>query len=69
MSGPHKHESNKAPVRDGLTSSSREGAVMALELRVNQGTGRGRSMREQKSLPLSDKRSTDDDRLYPGRAV
>jgi RNA-directed DNA polymerase len=38
MSRPHKHESNKAQLRDGLTSSSMEGSVMELEPRGQLGT-------------------------------
>jgi RNA-directed DNA polymerase len=39
MRRPHKHESNKAPLRDGLTSSSCEGTIMVLEPRGQTGTG------------------------------
>ena len=38
MRRPHKHESNKAPLRDGLTSSSCEVTVMEMELRGQPGT-------------------------------
>jgi group II intron reverse transcriptase/maturase len=40
MSGPHKHESNEAPLRGGLTSRSAEDAVMALEQSGQPGTGK-----------------------------
>ena len=42
MGRTHKHESNETRLRDGLTSSSCEGAVMALEPRGQTGTGRER---------------------------
>ena len=45
MRRPHKHESNKAGKRDGLTSSSREGSVMELEPRGQPGA---EEMRQQK---------------------
>ena len=35
--GPHESESNDASLRDGLTSSSNEDAVMALEPRGQLG--------------------------------
>lgn len=38
MSSPHKHESSEASLRDGLTSSSCESAVMAVEPRGQPGT-------------------------------
>lgn len=45
MRRPHKHESSKARLRGGLTRSSREGAVMALEPRGQPGTGTWRQQR------------------------
>lgn len=45
MSSPHKHESSKAPLRDGLTRSSDEGAVMASEPRGQPGTGKERQQK------------------------
>lgn len=41
MGRPHKHESSEAPLRDGLTSKSNEGAVMALEQRGQPGAAKG----------------------------
>lgn len=40
MRSPHKHESNEAPLRDGLTRSSGEGSVMGLEPRGHPGPGK-----------------------------
>ena len=40
MRRTHKHDSNEASLRDGLTSSSCEGAVMALEPRGQTGNGK-----------------------------
>lgn len=39
MRKPHKHDSSEAPLRDGLTSSSCESAVMAVEPRGQPGIG------------------------------
>ena len=41
VSGPHEDESSDAPLRDGLTRSSEEGAVMAVEQRGQPGARTG----------------------------
>lgn len=54
MSRTQEHESNEAHSRGGLTSSSCEGAVMALEPRGQRGTGKERQQ-EWKSAPEQQK--------------
>lgn len=59
MSGPHKHDSSEASVRDGLTRSSEEGAVMAPELRGQPGAAKERQQQwknaseQQKAYSIS----------------